>query len=171
LSARCRAGLSPPAGDGLVSEPDGEASALAQGGIILPPVGHPMPLFRDVVAAIGIGFERQDWDPGVLRMEAGSSHVGPHSRTVAHGRRATAQRWPADPTESCSRKGYGVLRYRAQGAAQLVHATRSVSIGTSDAKLGRSMDPQGEPEAPTPEMRPLCDHRILAPPLERVVSE
>ena len=92
---------------------------------ILPPVGHPMPLFRDVVAAIGIGFERQDWDPGVLRMEAGSSHVGPHSRTVAHGRRATAQPWPADPTESCSRKGYGVLRYRAQGAAQLVHATRS----------------------------------------------
>jgi hypothetical protein len=33
LPARCRAGLGPPAGDGLVSEPDGEASALAQGGI------------------------------------------------------------------------------------------------------------------------------------------
>ena len=63
--------LGAPAGDGFIGDPDGEASALAQGGIILPPVRHPMLLFRDVVAAIGVGFERHDWDPGVLQMEAG----------------------------------------------------------------------------------------------------
>jgi hypothetical protein len=30
-----------------------------------------MPLLRDVVAAIGVGFERHDWDPGVLRWRRG----------------------------------------------------------------------------------------------------
>jgi hypothetical protein len=56
-----------------MAQRDGEASALAQGGVILPLVRHPRPLFRDVVAAIGVGFERHDWDPGALRREAGSS--------------------------------------------------------------------------------------------------
>jgi hypothetical protein len=70
------------------------------------------------VTAIGVGFERHDWDPGVLPMDAGYSHVGLLSRTVAREHRAAAQPWPADPMESCSRKGCGVHRYRAQGAAQ-----------------------------------------------------
>jgi hypothetical protein len=30
-----------------------------------------MPLLRDVVAAIGVGFERHDWDPGVSRWRRG----------------------------------------------------------------------------------------------------
>ena len=38
LSAWRGARLGPPAGDGFIGEPDGESSALAQGGIILPPM-------------------------------------------------------------------------------------------------------------------------------------
>src|ERR1700761_2958930 len=60
-----------------------------------------MPLFRDVVAAIGIGFERQDWDPGVLRMEAGSCHGG----TAQPNRRP---RTPRDGA-TLARRSYGVM--------------------------------------------------------------
>src|SRR6202040_1915988 len=38
-------------------EPDGQASALAQGDIISGPIRHPVPLLRDVMAAILVRFE------------------------------------------------------------------------------------------------------------------
>jgi hypothetical protein len=41
----------------LVREPDGQASPLAQAGIVLGPVRHSMPLLADGVTASGIGLE------------------------------------------------------------------------------------------------------------------
>jgi hypothetical protein len=52
------AGLRPPGGNRLVREPDREASALAQAGVILGPICDPVPLLGDTVTASGIGFER-----------------------------------------------------------------------------------------------------------------
>jgi hypothetical protein len=57
LAASCRAGLSPPSGNRLLCEPDGEASALAQGRVILGPIHDPVPLLGNAVTARGIGFE------------------------------------------------------------------------------------------------------------------
>ena len=57
LTAWCSAGLGPPGGNCLLCEPDGEASALAQGRVILRPIRHPVPLLGDVVPESGIGFE------------------------------------------------------------------------------------------------------------------
>ena len=57
LTASCRAGLGPPGGNRFLSEPDREASPLAQGRVVLRPVRHPVPLLRDVVTASGIGLE------------------------------------------------------------------------------------------------------------------
>jgi hypothetical protein len=50
--------LSLPSRDRRLGEPDGQAPAPAQGGVILRPVRHSVPLLRDVVAAIRIRFER-----------------------------------------------------------------------------------------------------------------
>ena len=52
-----------PGRDCLRREPHGQAAAGAQGGIILGPVGHPVPLLRNVMAASGIRFERQEECP------------------------------------------------------------------------------------------------------------
>jgi hypothetical protein len=41
-------------------EPDREAAAGAQAGVVLGPVGHPVVLLRDMMAASGIRFERQE---------------------------------------------------------------------------------------------------------------
>ena len=57
LAASGRAGLGPPGGNRLLREPDREASALAQGRVILRPIRDPVPLLRDAVTASGIGFE------------------------------------------------------------------------------------------------------------------
>ena len=58
LTASCRARLGPPGGNRLLSEPDSQTSALAQAGVVLGPVRHPVSLLRDAVTASGIGFER-----------------------------------------------------------------------------------------------------------------
>jgi hypothetical protein len=57
---RCR-----PGGDRLRREPHGQAAASAQGGIVLGPVGHPVPLLGDVMAIGCLGFERHGRDPSV----------------------------------------------------------------------------------------------------------
>jgi hypothetical protein len=46
--------------DRLRRKPDGQAAASAQAGIVLGPVGHPVPLLGDVMAPRGIRFERQE---------------------------------------------------------------------------------------------------------------
>src|ERR1700690_4083183 len=48
---------SPPGGNRLVGEPDRQAPTLAQGCIIVRPVGYPMTLLRDMVTASGIDLE------------------------------------------------------------------------------------------------------------------
>ena len=45
-------------GDRLVRKPNRQAPALAQGRIVVRPVGHPAPLTRDMVPAGSVGFER-----------------------------------------------------------------------------------------------------------------
>jgi hypothetical protein len=109
LSAWRGVRLGAPGVDGFIGEPNGEASALAQSGIILPPVRHPMPLFRDVVAAIGVGFERHDWDPGVLQMEAGDLPMW--------GR--TAEPSPANTARRCN-PGPQILRSHALGSGTVL---------------------------------------------------
>ena len=58
LTARRGARLGVPGRDRLLREPDRQAPALAQGGIILGPVRDPAPLLRDTMPAISIGLER-----------------------------------------------------------------------------------------------------------------
>ena len=58
LTTACRAGLGPPGGNRLVREPDRQTASLAQAGVILGPVRHPVPLLGNSVPASGVGFER-----------------------------------------------------------------------------------------------------------------
>ena len=57
---RCRPGR-----DRLRREPHGQAAASAQTGVVLGPVGHPVPLLRNVAATGCLGFERHGRDPSV----------------------------------------------------------------------------------------------------------
>src|SRR4051812_17057577 len=50
---------------GLRREPHGQAAASVQGGIVLGPVGHPVPLLPNVMAISRFGFERHGRDPSV----------------------------------------------------------------------------------------------------------
>ncbi len=52
-----------PRRDRRLGEPDGQATPLAERGVVFSPVRHPVPLFRDVVPAIGIRLERQSGCP------------------------------------------------------------------------------------------------------------
>src|SRR5215213_9002250 len=56
-----------PGRDRRLREPDRETAALAQGGVILGPVRHPMLLLWDVAATGCLGFERHDRDPSVRK--------------------------------------------------------------------------------------------------------
>src|SRR3954462_12376978 len=56
-----------PGRDRRVREPDCETATLAQGGVILGPVGHPVPLLGNVAATGCLGFERHDRDPSVRK--------------------------------------------------------------------------------------------------------
>ena len=57
LTASGRTGLGTPGCDRFFGEPHRQASALAQGSIVLRPVRHPVPLLGDVMTAGGIGLE------------------------------------------------------------------------------------------------------------------
>src|SRR5215213_1562505 len=59
---RCRPGR-----DCFRREPDGQAAASTQGGVILGPVGHPVLLLGDVMAPSGIRFERQEGCPCMVK--------------------------------------------------------------------------------------------------------
>jgi hypothetical protein len=58
LAARRGAGLGAPGGDRRVGGPDRQAATLAQGSVVLGPVGHPVPLLGDRMTASGVGLER-----------------------------------------------------------------------------------------------------------------
>src|SRR5580700_9641527 len=69
-------------------EPDSQASALAQGDVIGGPIRHPVPLLRDVMAAILVRFEWHGDGPG---SGTGSSSYTlhpspPNDRSVQQGR-------------------------------------------------------------------------------------
>src|SRR5437764_11508722 len=53
-----------PGRDRGVGDPDREAPTLAQSGIVLRPIRDPVPLLRNMMAAIGIHLERHGWHPG-----------------------------------------------------------------------------------------------------------
>jgi hypothetical protein len=62
LTAAGRTGLGIPGCDRFFGKPHRQASALAQGSIVLRPVRHPVPLLGDVTTAGGIGLEGHDRD-------------------------------------------------------------------------------------------------------------
>jgi hypothetical protein len=64
LTARRLSRLRPPTGQRLLTEPDSQATAIAECGVIVPPVGHPMPLPGNVTASLRMLFERHDKTPG-----------------------------------------------------------------------------------------------------------
>ena len=65
------AGPRPP----LVCEPDRQAPALTQAGVVLGPVGDPVPLPRDAVAAGRVGLERHGRGQGVMEGAAPLRHL------------------------------------------------------------------------------------------------
>ena len=57
LTAPRGTGLSPLGGNGFRRKPDRQASPLAQAGVVLSPVRHPVPLLGDAMSTGGIGLE------------------------------------------------------------------------------------------------------------------
>src|SRR5207253_6965054 len=74
-------------------EPDGQAPALAQRNVIGSPIRHSVPLLRDVMTAILVGFEWHDDDP---RSGTGSQIYRPFL-AAQRPIRATRCRWCARP--------------------------------------------------------------------------
>ena len=64
LTARRRARRRLPGRDRRLSKPEGQTSALTQGGVILRPVCNPAPLLGNMVTAVLVGFERHGHFPG-----------------------------------------------------------------------------------------------------------
>ena len=64
MSTARGAPLGPPGRDRGVGDPDREAPTLAQSGIVLRPIRDPVPLLRNMIAAIGIYLDRHGWHPG-----------------------------------------------------------------------------------------------------------
>ena len=58
LPARSGVRLSAPSGDRRLADPNRQAAALAQGGVVLSPVGHLVAPLGDAVVARGVGLER-----------------------------------------------------------------------------------------------------------------
>jgi len=56
--------LCPPTNQRLLGEPDRQASPIAKRRVIVPPIGHPMPLPGNMTASLGMMFERHDKAPG-----------------------------------------------------------------------------------------------------------
>ena len=55
--------LRPPTCQRILTEPDRQAAAIAERGVIVPPVGHPMPLPGNVTVSLRRLFERHDETP------------------------------------------------------------------------------------------------------------
>src|ERR1700737_5565713 len=64
LTAARAAWLGLPRRNRCFREPDGQASALAQGNVIGSPIRHSVPLLRDVMTAVLVGFEWHGGGPG-----------------------------------------------------------------------------------------------------------
>jgi ParB-like chromosome segregation protein Spo0J len=63
LTARRLSRLHPLTCQRLLTEPDSLAAAIAERGVIVPPVGHPMPLPGNVTVSLRMLFERHDKTP------------------------------------------------------------------------------------------------------------
>jgi hypothetical protein len=79
-----RGWLRAPGRDRLLREPDRQAPALTQAGVLRAPVRHPVALLGDVVTASGMGLERHKEFPGIV----GGGGSLPHPPCEA--KRATA---------------------------------------------------------------------------------
>ena len=66
LPAPGRAWRRAPGRDGVIAEPDRQAPALPQAGVILGPIGHSVALLGNVVTASGMGLERHKEFPGIV---------------------------------------------------------------------------------------------------------
>src|SRR3954470_21478881 len=92
-----RGRLRAPSRDRLLREPDRQAPALTQAGVLRAPVRHPVALLGDVVTASGMGLERHKQFPGIV----GGGGSLPHPPCEA--KRATAVActilpdWPGQP--------------------------------------------------------------------------
>lgn len=67
LTARRLSRLRPPAGQRLLGEPDRQASTIAKRRVTVPPIGHSMPLPKNVVASLRMMLKRHDKSPGSNR--------------------------------------------------------------------------------------------------------
>src|SRR3954452_24751554 len=61
-----RGWLRAPGRDRLLREPDRQAPALTQAGVLRAPVRHPVPLLGEVMPASGVGLERHKEFPGIV---------------------------------------------------------------------------------------------------------
>src|SRR3954451_19961158 len=55
-----------PGRDGVIAEPDRQAPALPQAGVVFGPIGHPVALLGNVVTASGMGLKRHKEFPGIV---------------------------------------------------------------------------------------------------------
>src|SRR3954452_5752445 len=92
-----RGRLRPPGRDRLLREPDRQAPALTQAGVIRAPVRHPVALLGDVVTASCMGLERHKEFPGIV----GGGGSLPHPPCEA--KRATAVACTILPIEAARR--------------------------------------------------------------------
>jgi hypothetical protein len=63
LTARRLSRSRPPTCQRLLTEPDSQAAAIAERGVIVPPIGHPMPLPGNVTESLRMMLERHDKTP------------------------------------------------------------------------------------------------------------
>src|SRR5215218_3638489 len=81
LSAPGRPWLGLPRLDGVIGEPDRQAPALAQAGVVLTPVRYPALLLGDMVAAVLVQLEGHAGHPGAG--EGSSCYSGPPSSATS----------------------------------------------------------------------------------------
>src|ERR1700730_14102881 len=80
-------------------EPDGQAPALAQGNVISSPIRHSVPLLRDMMTAVLVGFE---WHGGCPGSGTGPLIYRPNPRRLRPDP-GNKVRWVASGTETAGR--------------------------------------------------------------------
>src|SRR5258708_348763 len=81
----------PPCRDRLVREPDGQTTALSQCRIVFPPVRNPIATLRNVMAMIGVVFERHDGFPGTEWDHPAPTRLRPPTAARVHATPSVTQ--------------------------------------------------------------------------------